>query len=120
MPSQILSGPVELLIAAACLASEEGFEMTPSIPLLRCRSMLSDGSEIVKVVHVGDAPADILAAKSCVGKLGCNVGVIGVATGRYPASLLRELCGKPIPQAWEPVVLEEGLNDPAFLSVFAL
>ena len=65
-----------------------------------------------KVIHVGDAPADILAAKSYVDHptkpRGVCVSVVGVATGSYSVEELRELCGKSIPGVWEPVILEQG------------
>jgi len=64
----------------------------------RCRSLLPAGSTLSRVVHVGDAPADVLAAKHCAdaGLLGDGVvvGCIGVATGSYSAEELRALCGE--------------------------
>jgi phosphoglycolate phosphatase-like HAD superfamily hydrolase len=70
-----------------------------------------------RVVHVGDAPADVLAAKSLAeSRPEYCVGMVAVATGSYKAEELKELCGTPIPGQWEPVVLEEGMKDPtAFL-----
>jgi len=91
-----------------------------AIAVRRCRTTLPEGTEVAKVVHVGDAPSDVLAARSCIGKLGCTVGVVGVATGRYSASLLRELAGEPETGVWEPYVLDEGLNDAEFLSIFGI
>ncbi len=74
----------------------------------------------MRVVHVGDAPSDILAAKYCAdnGIFGdsIEVGVIGVATGKFQVDELSALIGQPIPGQWDPVVLKDGLNDPAFLS----
>eukprot|EP01041_Mallomonas_annulata_P007208 gene7208-14700_t len=78
-----------------------------------------NNKKLVRVVHVGDAPTDILAAKWCAeAKLlgdGVVVGCIGVATGKYSASHLRSLSGETIPGIWEPVILEQGLADPDFI-----
>lgn len=80
-----------------------------AIAVRRCRSLFPD-KELTRVVHVGDAPADILAAKSlCNAGNSICVGCVGVATGSYSASELKELAGEPIPGVWEPVILEEGL-----------
>jgi phosphoglycolate phosphatase-like HAD superfamily hydrolase len=76
--------------------------------------------KIVRVVHVGDAPADVLAAKYCAteGKFGSNVVVscIAVATGSYSVEELQEACGDTIVGVWEPVVLEQGVADPKFIA----
>ena len=65
-----------------------------------------------KVIHVGDAPADILAAKSFVDHpskpSNLCVSVVGVATGSYSVEELTELCGDSIPGKWEPIILEKG------------
>ncbi|KAL7529482.1 hypothetical protein ACHAXR_002990 [Thalassiosira sp. AJA248-18] len=65
-----------------------------------------------KVIHVGDAPADILAAKSYVDHptkpSGLCVSVVGVATGSYSVEELMDLCGERVPGVWEPIVLEQG------------
>mmetsp|Transcript_23405 Transcript_23405/g.50693 ORF Transcript_23405/g.50693 Transcript_23405/m.50693 type:complete len:306 (+) Transcript_23405:398-1315(+) len=65
-----------------------------------------------KVIHVGDAPADILAAKSYVDHPakppGLCVSVVGVATGSYSVEELMDLCGERVPGVWEPVVLGQG------------
>lgn len=91
----------------------------------RCRrnlATMSSAAPLRRVVHVGDAPADVLAAKAFAEyqqnkdeneKL--TVGMVAVATGSYSAEELKELCGKPIPGQWEPVVLEDGMASPDFL-----
>ena len=77
-----------------------------------------------RLVHVGDAPADVLAAKACA--LGgvvhgdgapAVVACIGVGTGKYAPEDLADLAGAAVPGAWEPAVLPDGLNDAAFLDV---
>jgi phosphoglycolate phosphatase-like HAD superfamily hydrolase len=77
-----------------------------------------------RVVHVGDAPADVLAAKALSEQKFINnddmgddlcVGMVAVATGSYPAEQLRALAGPPIPGKWEPVILEKGMGDANFL-----
>ena len=86
----------------------------------RARSALLAGSALVRVVHVGDAPSDVLAARACAerGLLGGDVcvGFVGCATGSYSAAQLRELAGAAVPGSWEPVVLERGLGDAGFLA----
>lgn len=72
--------------------------------------------DLTKVIHVGDAPADILAAKAYSEVATVCVGCIGVATGSYSANELKELAGDPIPGKWEPIILENGLADPSFLA----
>lgn len=90
----------------------------------RCRELLRPEQELRRVVHVGDAPADVLAAKHCAdaNRLGEGtvVGCVAVATGSYSAAELRKLCGDPVPGQWEPVVLESGLADPTFLEACGL
>ena len=91
----------------------------------RCRELLAPQQKVVeRVVHVGDAPADVLAAKHCADAQrlgeGTVVGCVAVATGSYSAAELRSLCGEPVPGRWEPVVLESGLADPTFLSACGL
>jgi phosphoglycolate phosphatase-like HAD superfamily hydrolase len=99
----------------------------------RCKNLLPDnGSGLKRVVHIGDAPADVLAAKwFSQAQMAVDdddneakghgttsricVGLVAVATGSYSADELRELAGDPIPGRWEPVILEDGMNDPAFL-----
>eukprot|EP00584_Thalassiosira_punctigera_P010788 CAMPEP_0172546042 /NCGR_PEP_ID=MMETSP1067-20121228/15870_1 /TAXON_ID=265564 ORGANISM="Thalassiosira punctigera, Strain Tpunct2005C2" /NCGR_SAMPLE_ID=MMETSP1067 /ASSEMBLY_ACC=CAM_ASM_000444 /LENGTH=345 /DNA_ID=CAMNT_0013332905 /DNA_START=48 /DNA_END=1085 /DNA_ORIENTATION=- len=76
------------------------------------RPYTSSSRPLERVIHVGDAPADILAAKSYVEHPskppGVCVSVVGVATGSYSVEELRDLCGERVPGVWEPVVLEEG------------
>mmetsp|Transcript_29781 Transcript_29781/g.45664 ORF Transcript_29781/g.45664 Transcript_29781/m.45664 type:complete len:333 (+) Transcript_29781:225-1223(+) len=102
-----------------------------AIATKRCQAQLLDQEEergqqsqkLQRVVHVGDAPADVLAAKAFAlneigGKEigdGICVGMVAVATGSYSAEELRELAGEPIPGCWEPVILNDGMADPTFL-----
>lgn len=83
-----------------------------AICVQRCIDMSSNGSTLDKVIHVGDAPADILAAKSYVDHpnkpSGVCVSVVGVATGSYNVDELSKLCGEAIPGKWEPIILEQG------------
>lgn len=78
-----------------------------------------DDQEIVRVVHCGDAPGDVLAAKYCMehNKFddGVAVSCIAVATGRFTAEHLSSLFGDSKSGIWEPVVLEKGLADPSFI-----
>jgi phosphoglycolate phosphatase-like HAD superfamily hydrolase len=91
-------------------------------------NLFHNNSHITRVIHVGDAPADILAAKSYAFQnkskpKNCSVGVIGVATGSYSVEELRVLCGERIPGVWEPVVLEDGIgvgNREAFIKACRL
>jgi phosphoglycolate phosphatase-like HAD superfamily hydrolase len=84
----------------------------------RCRNSIRD-HRLTRIVHVGDAPADVLAAKYFAQRCNndtenmCVVGMVATATGSYPAELLQELAGTPIPGSWEPVVLSNGMADPA-------
>lgn len=89
------------------------------IAVERCREVLSE-RPIRRVIHVGDAPADVLAARAYYERVSQSegadggdvcVGVVGVATGSYPADHLRELAGEMVEGRWEPVVLEGGLAD---------
>jgi hypothetical protein len=79
-----------------------------------------------RVVHVGDAPSDVLAAKwfseeqTKQNEDQLCVGMVAVATGSYSAEELRELAGETIPGVWEPVVLEKGMGDPKFLEACGL
>lgn len=87
-----------------------------AIATKRCQGMLPPEKKLKRVVHVGDAPADVLAAKAFSETLpSLCVGMVAVATGSYSAQELRELAGESIPGQWEPVVLEDGMNDPSFL-----
>lgn len=86
-----------------------------AIAVNRCREMLSDGKRKLKrVTHIGDAPADVLAAKSFSER--CQeegddlcVGMVAVATGSYSANELQELIGERVEGTWEPVVMEDGM-----------
>ena len=92
------------------IAAKRGQSCRPSRPLKR-------------VVHIGDAPADVLAAKHFAmtsEEESFVVGCVAVATGSYPADLLRELAGEPIAGVWEPVILEDGMADPNFLKACGL
>lgn len=89
-----------------------------AIATRRCEeSLLSSEKRLERVVHVGDAPADVLAAKifSQRDDLNLCVGCVAVATGSYGADELKKLAGEPIPGRWEPVTLEEGMADQNFL-----
>ena len=107
----------------------------------RCRQSLlksnnaadSKPPRLARVVHVGDAPADVLAAKAFCqqqqqlqqqsnddddDKL--TVGMVAVATGSYSADELQALCGDPVPGVWEPIVLPTGMASPDFLQACGL
>lgn len=76
--------------------------------------------KLKRVVHVGDAPADVLAAKwfsETNNDADICIGMVAVATGSYSSDDLRELVGTPVPGKWEPVVLEDGMADPEFLKM---
>ena len=85
----------------------------------RACQLLKENEVITRVIHIGDAPGDVLAAKMCAeeSRFGENVqvGCIAVATGKFTAEELTALVGEPIPGVWEPIVLKEGINDPLFL-----
>ncbi len=86
-----------------------------AIAARRCQNMLGD-QKLKRVVHVGDAPADVLAAKAfSETNPDVVVGMVAVATGSYSARELKDLAGEPQPGKWEPVVLERGMDDPTFL-----
>ena len=80
-------------------------------------------SNLKRVVHVGDAPADVLAAKAFALSKHSNdqfhnnlsVGCVAVATGSYSTQELKDLAGEPIPGKWEPVILQDGMADPNFI-----
>ena len=90
-----------------------------AIATKKARALLSADQKLVRVVHVGDAPNDVLAAKYCSESGLCGdgvtIGCIGVATGKFSASVLEEHAGEARPGAWEPIVLESGMNDPKFI-----
>ena len=98
-----------------------------SIVVQRCIDLSSTDCKLDRVIHVGDAPADILAAKSYVDHPnkppGLCVSVVGVATGSYDVYELQTLVGDTIPGQWEPVILEEGQgvgNEEVFLKACGL
>ena len=93
----------------------------------RCLDLSTSKDSLRRIIHVGDAPADILAAKSYVDHpqkpKGLCVSVIGVATGSYSVDDIRMLCGETIPGVWEPRVLEQGQgvgNEQEFLQACGL
>jgi phosphoglycolate phosphatase-like HAD superfamily hydrolase len=89
-----------------------------AIAYRRAVGMLLPHQRLVRVVHVGDAPSDVLAAKYCFQEArfgpGVSVGCVGVATGSYSAERLQALAGEAVP-GWDPVILAEGLADPGFI-----
>lgn len=94
-----------------------------AIATRRCQNQLRSERQLRRVVQVGDAPADVLAAKSFSERNTDDtlcVGMVAVATGSYPAEELRALIGVPVPGRWEPVVLEDGMTDPTFLQACGL
>ena len=77
-----------------------------------------------RLVHVGDAPADVLAARACAleGLLDGDdgpgvVGCVAVGTGKYAPEHLADLAGDAVDGVWDPVVLADGLADLRFLAV---
>ena len=93
-----------------------------AIAAKRCQNLLGDNKSLQRVVHVGDAPADVLAAKwySTTKPENVCVGMVAVVTGSYSANELKELAGPPIPGKWEPVILEKGMADENFLAACGL
>lgn len=109
-----------------------------SKPLSSSSSSKQQGKkQLQRVVHVGDAPADVLAAKALAEQFMQSslsnennnntnnnnhvvVGMVAVATGSYPVHELQELAGEPIPGRWEPVVLAQGMADLQFLQACGL
>jgi phosphoglycolate phosphatase-like HAD superfamily hydrolase len=90
-----------------------------AIATRRAKSMLLPHQRLVRVVHIGDAPNDILAAKYCAENklLGDDVavGCIGVATGKFSSDELQSHAGSST-ERWDPVILEKGIADPRFIS----
>ena len=99
-----------------------------AICVQRCQEELCHPDHrIERVIHVGDAPADILAAKNYVNHpnkpQNVCISVIGVATGSYSSEELSELCGERIEGIWEPIILDAGVgvgNKEAFISACGL
>ena len=85
----------------------------------RAKTFLRPGERIARVVHVGDAPNDILAARECFeqNRFGedVTVGCIGVVTGHFQKSELVAHTGEATPGKWEPLVLENGFCDSLFI-----
>ena len=89
------------------------------IAVRRAKSSLSHDQQLVRVVHIGDAPSDVLAAKYCADHGGLHregivVGVVAVATGKFGVKELQGLVGIPT-DIWDPIVLERGLADEDFI-----
>lgn len=90
------------------------------IAVRRAQSLLSSDEKLVRVVHVGDAPADVLAARYCCDTLkaqGIAVGMVACATGKFSVLQLLDVMGPVSPaesQSW--VVLERGVGSEDFLS----
>jgi hypothetical protein len=83
--------------------------------------MLPVGRVLKRVVHVGDAPADVLAAKAYAERDdSLCVGMVATATGSFLAQELRELAGTSVPGRWDCVVLEDGIADPGFVAACGL
>ncbi len=84
----------------------------------RAQSMIkTDEEELVRLIHVGDAVADVLAAKYCREFLGpeITVGVVGVGTGKWGVAELTEAAGERQEGFYEPIILEKGIGDPRFM-----
>ena len=77
-------------------------------------------ASVGRVVHVGDAPNDVRAARALALGRGCGanvpVGCVAVATGKYSPDELREAAGDDEPGVWKPVVLADGIADPGFIA----
>jgi hypothetical protein len=102
--------------------------MQISIAVRRAISCLKDDEELCRVIHVGDAPADVLAAKWVydLGLVGrsrsrtgerskIEVGIIGVGTGKFSSEQLQGLMGVAKKGAYEPLMFPEGFGDPRCL-----
>ena len=105
-------------------ATRQHLDRAEQIVIAHRRAADGSGGAIRRVVHVGDAPNDVLAARACaldrrLGE-GVTVGCVGVATGSYGAEELRACAGEPVPGLWEPVVLEDGIADPGFVAACGL
>jgi len=88
------------------------------ICIRRAQSILPNTHKITRVVHIGDAPADVKAvthARESLAKDIC-LGVIAVGTGKWGVSELETLFDKAVPDYYEPICLADGMNDPAFVS----
>ena len=88
------------------------------IALRRAQSSLAPGQHISKVIHVGDAPADVLAAKYCSQESrtgGVPVKAIAVCTGKFSRLDLEKVISDAGPDGWETVVLDKGVGSLDFL-----
>lgn len=89
----------------------------------RAQSLLTPDQIISRVVHVGDAPGDVLAAKYCSeeNKFGDGVVVssVAVATGKFTAEHLSSLFGEAT-ETWDPICLAQGIADPRFIEVLKI
>lgn len=83
----------------------------------RAQSMMSSDEELGRIIHVGDAVADVLAAKHCREHLPRDiiVGCVGVGTGKWTVDQLTEAAGTAQTGYYEPIILEKGINDPSFM-----
>jgi len=87
------------------------------IAVRRAQASLGPELRLARVVHVGDAPSDVLAAVYCsehaeLAAAGVEVGCVAVATGKFSAAELEQLlAGRG--RGW--VVLERGVGDPSFI-----
>lgn len=83
----------------------------------RAQSMMGSDEKLGRVVHVGDALADVMAARYCREHLDKDilVGCVGVGTGRWGVDQLTEAAGVATEGYFEPIVLEEGIKDSRFM-----
>lgn len=92
-----------------------------AIAAKRCQDSLNKKNQTLKrIVHVGDAPADVLAAKVFFQNnrnRDICIGMVAVATGSYSVDELKQHTGERIEGHWEPFVLEKGMADPDFLEM---
>ena len=95
-----------------------------AIAYRRAQTLLRPDQRIVRVVHVGDAPGDVLAAKYCSDEGlfgdGVAVGCVAVATGKFSKDTLEGLFGEAKEGQWEPVCLLKGVADPSFIDVLRI
>ena len=91
-----------------------------AIAYRRAKTLLAPGEEIVRVVHVGDAPADVLASRYCFEQrkfdAGVVTGCIAVCTGKFSREELTQKAGERSEcGGYLPVVLDS-VGDAAFLA----
>ena len=99
------------------------------LAVARAQASLGPDQRLARVVHVGDAPSDVLAACYCAdhfaaaaaaasqaqaqdGAGGIEVGMVGVATGKFGEDELRALM-RGRGEGW--VVLRRGVGDEHFI-----